>query len=234
MDTPAARLEKRFKRKHRLIESEIGKTQKTALQHLLTEGRVVRVRAYYLAGYEPTLESESERILGKLLSQPRLFRRTALAPRYKETQPFFCSALSKLLAAKQAIKLGVGGGDEEYFIHRDHLISMLGSNDAAALKWSEERRLKLDDHKELTPKIQQAYERLTRDKGRRSIFISDLLQISEISWEELREWIEQEIVEKGRGQLDEGDWSAATEEQRAAAVELWGRKRLYIALLPLT
>jgi hypothetical protein len=73
MDTPAARLEKKFKSKHRLIESEIGKTQKAALQRLLKEGRVVRVRAYYLAGYEPTVESESERTLEKLLSRPCLF-----------------------------------------------------------------------------------------------------------------------------------------------------------------
>jgi hypothetical protein len=73
MDTPAARLEKKFQRKHRLIESEIGETQKAALQRLLKEGRVVRVRAYYLAGHEPTVESESERILEKLLSRPSLF-----------------------------------------------------------------------------------------------------------------------------------------------------------------
>jgi hypothetical protein len=53
MDTPAARLEKKFKRKHRLLESDIGKTEKAALQRLLKEGRVLRFRAYYLAGYEP-------------------------------------------------------------------------------------------------------------------------------------------------------------------------------------
>lgn len=73
MDTPAARLEKKFKRKHRLIESEIGKTEKAALQRLLKEGRVVRVRAYFLAGYEPSVQSESERILEKLFSRPSLF-----------------------------------------------------------------------------------------------------------------------------------------------------------------
>ena len=89
-----------------------------------------------------------------------------------------------------------------------------------------------NNHKNLTGRIYKAYERLTRDKGRRSVFISDLLLMSETSWEELRGWIEQEIVEKGQGQLDEGDWGAATEEQRAAAIELWGRKRLYIALAP--
>ncbi len=100
------------------------------------------------------------------------------------------------------------------------------------LKPSEGRRPKADGLKKLTRTIHQAYERLAHDKGRRSVFISDLLRVSETSWEELRGWIEQEIVEKGRGQLDEGDWSAATEEQRAAAVELWGRKRLYIALMP--
>jgi hypothetical protein len=94
MDTPAARLEKKFKRKHRLIESEIGKTQNAALQRLLKEGRVVRARAYYLAGYEPTLQSESERILQKLLSRPSLFRRTALRSPYKESQPFFRTAFS--------------------------------------------------------------------------------------------------------------------------------------------
>ena len=42
--------------------------------------------------------------------------------------------------------------------------------------------------------------------------------------------IVREIVEAGHGQLDEGDWGAATDEQRSAAVELSGRKRLYITL----
>jgi hypothetical protein len=229
MDTPVARLEKKFKRKHRLIESEIGKTQKAALQRLLKEGRVVRARAYYLAGYEPTLQSETERILQKLLSRPTLFRRTALRSPYKENQPFFRTALSKLLAEKRVLSLGVSGKDGEYFIHRDHLEGMLDLSDSRPAKSAEAHRGE-QDHKKLTGRIYKAYERLTRDRGRRSVFISDLRRTSEISSEEFRGWIEQEIVEKGQGQLDEGDWSAATEEQRAAAVELWGRKRLYIAL----
>lgn len=232
MDTPAARLEKKFKRKHRWIESEIGKTQKSALQQLVKEGRVVRMRAYYLAGYEPTVESEAKRILEKLLSEARLFRRTALRPKYQEIQPFFRSALSKLLADKQVFKLGIRGGEGEYFIHRKHLINILGSEQATGLKPAAGNRPRPADLKKLTSMIHQAYEHLVQDRGRRSIFISDLLRMSDTSWEELRGWIEQEIVEKGRGQLDEGDWSAATEEQRAAAVELWGRKRLYIALMP--
>jgi len=231
MDTPAARLEKKFKRKHRLIESEIGKTQKPALQRLLKEGLVVRARAYYLAGYEPTLQSESERILHKLFSRPSLFQRTALRPRYKESQPFFRPALSKLLIEKRVVRLGVSGTDVEYFIHRDHLVSMLDFSNSQPSK-SSETHLEGDNPKKLTGRIYKAYERLTRDKGRRSVFISDLRRMSETTWEELHGWIEQEIVEKGHGQLDEGDWSAATEEQRAAAVELWGRKRLYIALAP--
>ena len=231
MDTPAARLEKKFKRRHRLIESEIGKTQKAALQQLLEEGRVVRVKAYYLAGYEPTVQSEGERILEKLLSRPFLFPRTALRSRYKESQSLFRSALSKLLTEKRVVHLGVSGTDGEYFIHRDHLVNMLDSSESRPPK-SHEIHRGGDNHTKLTGRIYKAYERLTRDKGRRSVFISDLRRMSETSWEELRGWIEQEIVEKGRGQLDEGDWGAATEEQRAAAVELWGRKRLYIALGP--
>jgi hypothetical protein len=231
MDTPAARLEKKFKRKHRLIESDIGKTEKEALQRLLKEGRVVRVRAYYLAGYEPTLQSESERISQKLLSRPSLFRRAALRSLYKESQPFFRPALSRLLAEKRVVSLGVSGKDGEYFIHRDHLTKMLDSQDSRQSK-SAETYGGGDNHKKLTGRIYKAYERLTRDKGRRSVFISDLQRMSETGSEELRGWIEQEIVEKGQGQLDEGDWGAATAEQRAAAVELWGRKRLYIALAP--
>jgi hypothetical protein len=231
MDTPATGLENKFKSKHRLIESEIGKTQKAALQRLLKEGRVVRVRAYYLAGYEPTVESESERTLEKLLSRPCLFRRTALSPRYKESQPFFRSALSKLLAEKRVIKLAAGGRDGEHFIHSDHLLNMLDTGGSGSSEFSGVRQGG-ENQKKLTGRIYKAYERLTGDKGRRSVFISDLRRISETSWEELRGWIEQEIVEKGQGQLDEGDWGAATEEQRAAAVELWGRKRLYIALAP--
>jgi hypothetical protein len=229
MDTPAARLEKKFRRKHRLIGSEIGKTQKVALQRLLKEGRVVRVKAYYLAGYEPTVQSESERILAKLLSRAFLFRRTALRPRYKESQPLFRSALAGLLTEKRVLRLGVSGTEGEYFIHSDHLVHMLDSGDLQSPKSTDARR-KADNHEQLTGRIYKAYERLTRDKGRRSVFISDLREMSEISWEELRGWIDQEIVGKGQGQLDEGDWGAATEEQRAAAVELWGRKRLYIAL----
>jgi hypothetical protein len=231
METPAARLEKKFKRKHRLTESEIGKTQRAALQWLVKEGRVVRARAYYLAGYEPTLESESERILQKLLSRPCLFRRIALSSPYKEGQAFFRSALSKLLTEKRVVRLAVSGTDGEYFIHRTHLVNMMDSKDAPPAQ-SAEVHQRPDNHKKLTVRIYKAYERLTRDKGRRSVFISDLRRMSETSWDELQGWIEQEIVQKGKGQLDEGDWGAATEEQRAAAVELWGRKRLYIALAP--
>jgi len=231
MDAAVARLEKKFIRKLRLIESEIGKTEKPALQRLLRDGRVVRAKAYYLAGYEPTLRSESERILQKLLSRPSLFRRTALRSRYKESQSFFRLALSTLLTEKRVVRLGVSGTDGEYFIHRDHLVNMLDSGGSRPTNSAEAYRGG-ENHQKLTGRVYQAYQRLTRDKGRRSVFISDLQRMSETSWEELRGWIDQEIVEKGQGQLDEGDWGAATEEQRAAAVELWGRKRLYIALAP--
>ena len=108
---------------------------------------------------------------------------------------------------------------------------MLDSSDTRSAK-SAETYGDGDNRKKLAGRIHKAYERLMRDQGRRSVFISDLQRVSETGWEELRGWIEQEIVEKGQGQLDEGDWGAATPEQRAAAVELWGRKRLYIALEP--
>jgi hypothetical protein len=56
----------------------------------------VRARAYYLAGYEPTLQSETERILQTLLSRPSLFRRTALMSPYKESQSLFRTAVASM------------------------------------------------------------------------------------------------------------------------------------------
>jgi hypothetical protein len=91
-------------------------------------------------------------------------------------------------------------------------------------------RTGLEFGKSLTSQIRQAYEQVAREKWRSSIFISDLLKASRLTREELRAWIEQEVVQAGHGQLDEGDWAAATDEQRAAAVEFSSRKRLYIAL----
>ena len=231
MNSAAALLLKKFERKHRLLESEIGKTQKAALQELLKEGRVVHARAYYLAGLEPTIDTARDKIVQKLLSRPRLFRESALRPRFRETWPSFRAALSELIGSKVVIKLALLGGDSaEYFIHRDHLLRSLGLVETSASEPADNNHLELNAKGNLGEQIHQTYEKVAREKGRRSIFISDLVRASGLDWKEVREWIEQEIVEKGHGQLDEGDWNAATEEQRAAAVELWGRKRLYIAL----
>jgi hypothetical protein len=231
MKSAAPSLLKRFETKRRLVASDILKTQKDALQQLLQEGRVVHVRAYYLAGHAPTVESERKRIVEKLLTRPRLFRQSSLKSNLRENQPYFRSALSDLVDKKEVIKLGVvGDAAAEYFIHRDHLLQFLGSIEVRAAKSDELEQLTTDATTKISSQIRCTYEQVANEKGRRSIFISDLLQASGLSWQELRGWIEKEVVEAGHGQLDEGDWNAATEEQRAAAVDLWGRKRLYIAL----
>jgi hypothetical protein len=110
------------------------------------------------------------------------------------------------------------------------LVQFFGSIEVRAAKSDEVEQLTTDATTKISSQIRCTYEQVAKEKGRRSIFISDLLQASGLSWQELRGWIEKEVVEAGHGQLDEGDWNAATEEQRAAAVDLWGRKRLYIAL----
>jgi hypothetical protein len=184
-----------------------------------------------LAGHAPTVESERKRIVEKLLTRPRLFRQSSLKSNLRENQPYFRSALSDLVDKKEVVKLGVvGDAAAEYFIHRDHLVQFLGSIEVRAAKSDELEQLTTDATTKISSQIRCTYERVANEKGRRSIFISDLLQASGLSWQELRGWIEKEVVEAGHGQLDEGDWNAATEEQRAAAVDLWGRKRLYIAL----
>ena len=223
---------KKFETKYRLVASDIdSKRQKEALAQLLKEGRVVHAGAYYLAGHEPTVETERRRIAQTLLSRPRLFKQSSLKPKFKENQPFFRSALSELIDRKDVIQLAiVAEKGTECFIHREHLIPLLGSAPAPLSKEAETDRLGPESIKNLASHIRQAYGQVAREKERSSIFISDLLKASGLSWEELRAWIEWEVVQEGHGQLDEGDWAAATDEQRAAAIELSGRKRLYIAL----
>jgi hypothetical protein len=221
---------KKFETKHRLVASDITETQKEALAQLLQEGRVVHAGAYYLAGHEPTIETERRKILQTLLSRPRLFRESSLKPKIKESQRYFRSALSELIDQKEVIQLAIVGDPKSAFIHRDHLVQFIGDAGVRGPKTLEAGPLASESGKDRTAEIRQAYSRVAREKERSSIFISDLLKASGMSWDELRAWIEREVVQAGHGQLDEGDWGAATDEQRAAAVELSGRKRLYIAL----
>ena len=222
---------KKFETRHRLIPSDITETQKEALAQLLQEGRVVHAGAYYLAGHEPTIETERRKIVQILLSRPRLFRESSLKPKRKENQRHFRSALSELIDLKEVIQLTiVGDSKSACFIHREHLIQFIG--DAGQRKSNEldAGSLVSESGNDRTAEIRRAYSRVAQERERSSIFISDLLKASGMSWDELRAWIEREVVQAGHGQLDEGDWGAATDEQRAAAVELSGRKRLYIAL----
>lgn len=222
---------KKFETKHRLVRSEITEAQKEALAQLLQEGRVVHAGAYYLAGHEPTIETERRKIVQTLLSRPRLFKESSLKPKIKENQRFFRSALSELVDRKVVIQLAiVGDSKSACFIHREHLIQFVGDTGEPKSKELDASSFASESGKDRAAEIRQAYLRVAKEKERSSIFISDLLKASGISWDELRAWIEREVVQAGHGQLDEGDWGAATDEQRAAAVELSGRKRLYIAL----
>ncbi|HEX6565261.1 MAG TPA: hypothetical protein VF020_13305 [Chthoniobacterales bacterium] len=222
---------KKFETRHRLVPSEITETQKEALAQLLQEGRVVHAGAYYLAGHEPSIETERKKIVQTLLSRPRLFKENSLKPKRKEDQRYFRSALSELIDQKQVIQLAiVGDSKSACFIHREHLIQFFGDAGVRGSKEVDAGSLAWESGKDRTAKIRQAYSRVAQEKERSSIFIADLLKASGMSWDELHAWIEREVVQAGHGQLDEGDWGAATDEQRAAAIELSGRKRLYIAL----
>jgi len=222
---------KKFETRHRLVRSDITETQKEALAQLLQEGRVVHAGAYYLAGHEPTIETERGRLVQTLLSRPRLFKESSLKPKIKDSQRYFRSALSELIDQREVIQLAiVGDSKSACFIHREHLIKLVGNFKERESKQLESGSLVPESDKGRTAEIRQAYFRVAQEKERSSIFIWDLLKASGMSWDELRAWIEREIVEAGHGQLDEGDWGAATDEQRSAAVELSGRKRLYITL----
>jgi hypothetical protein len=76
--------------------------------------------------------------------------------------------------------------------------------------------------------VRQAYNRVRGRQLGSAVFISDLATELQIGLPKLHEWIRREVINSGRGSLDDGHWPTATESQRAAAIEHFGSKRLLI------
>ena len=76
--------------------------------------------------------------------------------------------------------------------------------------------------------VTRAYDRLRGRQLGSAVFISDLATELEVSVPKLHEWIKREVIKSCHGSLDEGHRPAATESQRAAAIEHLGSRRLLI------
>jgi hypothetical protein len=76
--------------------------------------------------------------------------------------------------------------------------------------------------------VRLAYDRVRARQLGSAVFISDLAAELQIGVPKLHEWIRTEVIQSGRGSLDDGHWPTATEDQRAAAIEHLGSMRLLI------
>jgi hypothetical protein len=222
LKSPRERLLQKFSHKRRLLPSEIkGLTGgQSALDELLAEGAVRKLDAFYLSGYEPSVSTEKARITKLLETKPKLFPASFLLRRMNRMlKPLARSAIAELVDERTVLELPLHGKSELLYIHRRHVPGGEPAQEIVAREAVEER-------------ILSAYRDGSTTRQRRSIPIAELVQRSGLAASEVRSWILRIGIPSRRVQLDEGDWAYANEDERAAAIEQGGRKRLYIAIEP--
>ncbi|HYY31373.1 MAG TPA: hypothetical protein VE860_25755 [Chthoniobacterales bacterium] len=222
MASPRDKLLERFTRKSRLTPSEIGRTSsaQAALNELLAEGAILKLGAYYLAGREPSTQTEKARIAQLLETKRKLFSVSSLLSKKRPLKPLGRSALAELVDERVVLELPVQGKSSQLlYIHCSHVAHSESSAQTAVQQPVEER-------------ILAAYRDGSTARQRRSIPIAELVQRSGLTAAEVRSWILENGIPSHKVQLDQGDWASASEDERAAAIEQGGRQRLYIAIEP--
>jgi hypothetical protein len=228
MENPREKLLKKFIKKSRLTPSEIGRSAgvQPALNELLAEGVILKLDAFYLAGREPSTQTEKARISHLLEAKPKLFPASFLLPRKRGLKPLARSALAELVDERVVLELPLHGKTSQLvYIHRNHLARAERPHQAVGTRQAVEKG-------RVEEGILAAYHDGSMARQRRSIPIAELIQRSGLTTEEVRSWIVETGIPSRRVQLDQGDWASASEDERAAAIEQNGRKRLYIAIEP--
>jgi hypothetical protein len=222
MSSHRQKLLEKFTRRSRLTSSEVGTSAavQSALNELLAEGAVRKLDAYYLAGREPSTQTEKTRITQLLESKRKLFPASFLLSKKKVLKPLGRSALAELVDERVVLELPVHGKSSQLlYIHHSYLARSESEVQTAPRRPVEER-------------ILAAYRDGSTARQRRSIPISELIQRSGLTASEVRTWIVETGIPARKVQLDQGDWASASDDERAAAIEQGGRKRLYIAIEP--
>jgi len=220
MKSPRERLLQKFGRRPRLTPSDIGRSAEaqSALNELLGEGAVLKLDAFYLTGHEPSISTEKARIVKLLETKPKLFPSSFLLPKSQALKPFARSALAELVDERIVLELPLHGKKSGLvYIHHRHVTRGEPAHQTLAQEAIEER-------------ILAGYSDGSSTRQRRSIPIAELIHRSGLTASEVRSWILQTGIPSRKVQLDQGDWASASEDERAAAIEQDGRKRLYIAI----
>lgn len=222
MESPREKLLKKFARNPRLNPSKISQSAavQSALNELLAEGAIRKLDAYYLAGHEPSVNTEKARIAKLLETKPKLFPASSLLRVNRALKPLARSALAELVDERIVLELPLQGkGSQLLYIHRRHVSRGEPAHQTIDKEATKER-------------ILAAYREGSAARQRRSIPIVELIQRSGLASSEVRSWIIDTGIPSLKVQLDQGDWASASEEERAAAIEQDGRQRLYIAIEP--
>lgn len=210
-----------------------GKAAVAILQELLAEGLVVKIGTRYFSDTQaPTQERELARIEAKLRSAVKLFKENALLLKPRLKLPTTRAALDELVDRRTVLRLEILGDKKAgaLYLHTAHALAARGAGAAEGLAAAATPASPLSPPPDPGAEIRRAYAALRQRHGTDSVFISELATEAALPVPAVQGWLQKHAVEQGEGTLDEGDWSCATEEQRAAAMMLRDRRRLYIRL----
>ncbi|MES2709940.1 MAG: hypothetical protein V4726_25305 [Verrucomicrobiota bacterium] len=255
--TAKEKLLAKFRREPSLTKAGLpkGKEAQAALRELLAEGLVIKIGTRYFSDTQaPTKEREMARLEARLLSAVRLFKENKLHASPRTRLPTTRAALDELVDQRVVLRLEIDRDKKSGVLYLHSAHAGTGHPSSSAASPSREKTLLSSDQDQPVPVqpleasaaaavttfssppvdpgpgIRSAHAGLARRHGTESVFISELAAEAGLPVEELQRWLQKHAVELGQGTLDEGDWSCATEEQRAAAMMLRDRRRLYIRL----
>lgn len=119
----------------------------------------------------------------------------------------------------------------EYFLFRSDLEAALGPA-AVARKGAPapaESRPTVHSKADTAARVHRAYRELRSETGLRNVLISEIVKRSGVRPDTLRSYLNEERLAR-RANASLGEPSAATDEQRAAALQIEGRPHIYIEL----
>lgn len=201
--------------------------KRNVLASLLSEGQIVNLgtaaKPYYvLPEYNQPLELAAQHILSK--ARPGEATAYSLAKFQDRKLPekvrqCVRPAAESLCQQRLLIKIGIGRSD--YWIHAASILPLM-----------KEAACPPNPSKPAPPSLSlyDAYQQAKRSEGFSDVLISHLHSASHLPLAELHLSLRQ-LSASGHAVLSLGDWSLASEQERAAALHLDGRPYLRVRLL---
>jgi len=209
-----------------------------ALGEMMASGSVARISAgakprYFASEFAPSAECAAVKMEQyAALKHPVLLAQTAFRKALAAVEkPLLAEALQLLLSQVRLLKLN--SGRAYVYAHTESVRKMLGSATADG------KSANVESHpppagpgatRVVEPRrIRDAYLSLVKRTGFPDVEIAALLRESGVELAGLKKWL---LDEHGRGRVDFylGDWSLATDRERAAAVELRDQQYLLVRL----